>query len=364
MKRVALVYTFGNLKKEVTFLGGAERRINYIFSNIDNSNIDMEIVFDLRNNKESVLNLLRQYLNEETKITIIDSYSKVFLYLVKHKFDIVCYVDCALQTIPIIWGSMLGGSKRIMLIESSNRAYGVFKKGFPEKILMEINYRMSNQLDTLYPSSLPLLKKKYDNQKRQFSVTPCSLPRIERYSKMVPKKKYILFAGRLIENKNPELFTRAAIQCADQLREAGFVCLICGDGPLKEEIASIIDEAKCEDVISLKGYVNMEEVTPECLVFCSLQHTENYPSQSLLEAITAGCYCICTNSGDTNVIIKDEFGKLVKEDVNELAGALREVLSFDSEKWTEVYNAARNFGVDTFSVQNAVQHYEKLFLEF
>lgn len=48
MKKIALVYTFGDLDKESTFLGGAERRINYIFSNISNPELDIELVFVLR----------------------------------------------------------------------------------------------------------------------------------------------------------------------------------------------------------------------------------------------------------------------------------------------------------------------------
>lgn len=107
MKRVALVYTFGDIDKEVTFLGGAERRINYIFSNIKNPELDVELIFVLDRNKESVMRLLQQYLNKDTIITFQDSYWKAFIYLVKQKYDIVCYVDCVLQTVPIIWGAFL-----------------------------------------------------------------------------------------------------------------------------------------------------------------------------------------------------------------------------------------------------------------
>lgn len=363
MKSIALVYTFGDLNKESAFLGGAERRINYIFSNISNPNLDIELVFVLRKNRDSVLKMLEVYIKPETKITIVDSYWKVFTYLVKNHFDVVCYVDCALQTIPAILGGIAGRSKRIMIIESSNRAYGVFKRGAKERILMDWNYRLSNQLDTLYPSSKEKLEKKYGDGKRTITVTPCTLPRIDRYTRVVPKKNYILFAGRLIENKNPELFARAAIKCADKLRETGYICLLCGDGPLKEKVADIISQFGCDDVVAMKGYVNMEEVTPECRIFCSLQHTENYPSQSLLEAITSGCYCICTNPGDTNVIVRPEFGELIEENVDALASAFSKALAFDSGKWAEVEKHARAFALENFDVQKAVRHYEKIFLE-
>ena len=362
MKRVCLVYTFGKLNKEVTFLGGAERRINYIFSNIQNPDLNIELVFVLGKNKASVMNLLEVYIKPGTHITVVDSYVKLFGYLVKSKFDIVCYVDCVLQTIPAILGGIIAGSKRMMILESSNRAYGVFRSGAKERILMDWNYRHSTHLDTLYPSSKPLLEQKY-GRKRKLTVTPCTLPRIDRYTRVVPKKRYILFAGRLIDNKNPELFARAAIACADEIRDKGFKCLLCGDGRLKEKVTAIVRDAGCEDVVALKGYMNMEEVTPECRVFCSLQHTENYPSQSLLEAITAGCYCICTNSGDTSVIVKDEFGELVDENVEALAEAFRKALSFDEGEWEKVEKAAREFALDNFDVQKAVKHYEKLLME-
>ena len=89
----------------------------------------------------------------------------------------------------------------------------------------------------------------------------------------------------------------------------------------------------------------------------------NYPSQSLLEAITSGCYCICTNSGDTGVIVKEEFGKLVDEEVDALADAFIEAVSFSRNKWREVEQAARAFGMENFTVQKAVCHYEQMFLD-
>ncbi len=363
MKKIALVYTFGDLDKESTFLGGAERRINYIFSNISNPELDIELVFVLRKNRESVLKMLEVYIKQETKIIIVDSYWKLFLYLVKRHFDVVCYVDCVLQTVPAILGSIVSRSKRVMILESSNRAYGIFRRGAKERILMDLNYRLSNQLDTLYPSSKPLLEKKYGNGKKIITVTPCTLPRINRYTRVVPKKNYILFAGRLIDNKNPELFVRAAVKCADKLREKGYICLLCGDGPLKDKVRDIITKAGCDDVVVMKGYMNMEEVTPECRIFCSLQHTENYPSQSLLEAITAGCYCICTNPGDTSVIVRPEFGNLIEENTDALSEAFSTALEFDDSKWGEIENRARAFALENFDVQKAVRHYESIFLE-
>lgn len=362
MKRVALVYTFGNLKKEVTFLGGAERRINYIFSNIKNDGLEVEQVFVLDKNRESVLRLLDVYLNKSAKITIVESYYKLFRYLVKNKFDMVCYVDCIIQTVPAIVGAMVAKSERMMIIESSNRAYGVYKRGAKERIMMNWNCKRSNYLDTLYPSSKKLLEKKYGKHCK-ITVTPCTLPRIERYTKRVEKEKVILFAGRLNENKNPELFIKAAVECAEEMRNKGFCCWVCGDGPLREQMRAIVDESGCSDVIDMKGYVNMEDTTPYCKVFCSLQHTENYPSQSLLEAITSGCYCICTNPGDTGVIIREDFGILIEENIASLSEAFRRVLCFDEDDWNEIETAARSFAKEHFDVAKAVKHYENLFLE-
>ncbi len=360
MIRIALVYTFGSLNKEVKYLGGAERRINYIFSHINNPDIEVSLLFVLGQNKESVMNLLNNYLDENAKVLAFSSYFKLFSHLVKQHYDFVCYTDCVIQTVPAIWGATIGRSKKMMLIESTNRAYRVFLKGFHERLIMNMNFRLSNYLDTLYPSSQPLLVQYYGNH-REVSITPCTLPKLEKYSVDVEKDNLILFAGRLISEKNPELFINTAISCASLIRDKGFKCLVCGDGPLKESLQQIVDKADCNDIIEFCGYINMEEITPKCKIFCSLQEAENYPSQSLLEAIASGCYCICTNYGDTSLIIGNEFGDLINEK-DELPSVLCKTISFSEEEWCKTKIAAKSFAFTNFDVQKAIDHYEHIFL--
>lgn len=363
MKRVGLTYIFGSLRKEMRYLGGAERRINYIFSNISHPDLQVDLIFLLGKNEKFVLESLEKYINPKANVVVVHSYISLVKHILKEKYDIVCYVDCAVQTIPSIIAATIAKSKKCMLIEDSSRCYGIFNKGWIEKLLMDYNFSHSDHLDTLYPSSLKNLKHKYGNKKIGFSVTPCTLPRMERYSDSINKKNYILFASRLVEGKNPELFINAAINCSSALRKAGFKCIVCGDGPKREELSQLISREGCNDVIELKGYVNMEDITPLCKVFCSLQHRENYPSQALLEAITAGCYCICTNCGDTGLIINDSFGELIDEDVASLSNALENTLKFTDTEWDSINNSAKTFAIEHFDYSIAVDHYEKLFLE-
>ena len=361
MVRIGLVYTFGSLKKEVKYLGGAERRINYIFSHINSPNIEVSLLFVLGQNKDSVMKLISNYLDDNANIIVFSSYFQLFIYLLKQHFDFVCYTDCVIQTVPAIWGATIAGSKKMMLIESTNRAYRVFHKGFRERLIMDMNFKMSNYLDTLYPSSKSLLVHHY-GKNRKISITPCTLPKLEKYSVNIQKDNLILFAGRLINEKNPELFIRSAISCSDFIREKGFKCLVCGDGPLKEALQQIVDTAECNDIIIFSGYINMEEVTPKCRVFCSLQESENYPSQSLLEAIASGCYCICTNYGDTKLLIQKEFGELINEK-EDLSSALCNVIDFSDEEWIKTESAAKTFAFTHFDVQKAIDHYSRIFLE-
>ncbi len=75
--------------------------------------------------------------------------------------------------------------------------------------------------------------------------------------------------------------------------------------------------------ILLEKYENIDKLLKDSYIFLSLQDYDNYPSQSLIEAMAHGCSVIATNFGDTSKIVKVNYNNyLIEKDVSELVDAM------------------------------------------
>ncbi|CCC57876.1 glycosyltransferase [Caloramator australicus] len=340
-------------------MGGAERRIPYIFSNLDNTKFDVTILFQVYDGQsEKILKDIKKYINSNTKIVFIKGYLKILIYLIKQKFDWVCYTDCIIRSTVVIIGAILSGSYRLMMSVTTTNSKLIFKSRI-EKMLFKVNVLLSNQIDCLYPSSINILKKAFPQKK--ISLTPCTLSNMQECIPSTKKRNYIVFAGRLVDGKGIELFVDAIFAIKEVIRKNEYLCVICGDGPLKSIIEAKVQNYNITDIVKVKGYTNVRKILSEAKIFCSLQNVNNYPSQSLLEAIACGCYCIATNVGDTENIIDPSFGELIDADKKSLANALLTAISFENDKWEDISKKASKYAISNFDLKNAVNHFEELF---
>ena len=124
----------------------------------------------------------------------------------------------------------------------------------------------------------------------------------------------------------------------DEFIESGYIIKICGDGPLEENIKKRLSSGWYGESVQFLGRQDMLQIVPQGRVFFSLQENENYPSQSLLEAISCGCFCIATDCGDTGRIVKKEFGMMVPKNVQQLAKAILHSISLSDEQYREIEN--------------------------
>jgi glycosyltransferase involved in cell wall biosynthesis len=133
------------------------------------------------------------------------------------------------------------------------------------------------------------------------------------------RRRYdFVFASRLIEGKGIELLLSALRLCD----EAGysFTIAICGAGPL----AGMVRKSEFHNIklVFLEYVTNMQDVLLDSKVALSLQRHENYPSQFLLEALAANCNIICTDVGDTRLLLDDDISTLIEYDSVRLKAAL------------------------------------------
>jgi glycosyltransferase involved in cell wall biosynthesis len=169
-------------------------------------------------------------------------------------------------------------------------------------------------------------------------VSPGSVIDLERFRPAQVKKLWVVFAGRLIEEKNPMLFVEAAQAVHRAMPAAKFFLL--GEGPLRPLLDRQISRLGLQDVIVMDFHADTAPILSHARVFASLQRQDNYPSQSLLEAMACGAVPVATDVGMTWRLVDETTGIRVKPDPGLIAEAVIGLLS-DSSRCERLGEAAR-----------------------
>lgn len=163
------------------------------------------------------------------------------------------------------------------------------------------------------------------------SVAPCSFTDLSGYRPSPQKRDWVVFAGRFVPEKNPLLFLRAIPRVLSIFPEAFFFLL--GEGPLQEEIERETERLGLSKKVQVQFLPDVGPVLSESKVFVSLQKHNNYPSQSLLEAMACENAVVATNRGETDRLVTPDLGILIEEEDEEvLASAVIGLLRNESAR--------------------------------
>ena len=135
----------------------------------------------------------------------------------------------------------------------------------------------------------------------------------------------VVFVGRLDEWKNPLMFIEAL--AIAKARGVAFRAVMLGEGPLREACQNLIRERGLEADVTIQFVPKPFDIIRNASLFVTLQEGDNYGSQSLLEAMGAGCAVIASDVGQTKNIVTDDVGMRVRLDAESVAGALVAMLS-------------------------------------
>lgn len=225
------------------------------------------------------------------------------------------------------------------------------------------NYALNNfdNLDFLSPFILKGVEElgvKLNHSK--CNITPCSF--ID-YSKCIIGKKEnleIAFAGRLEESKNPLLYIESINILSKKYPNIKFHLL--GNGNLSDTILDLIKSYSLQEKINFCFHVNPPEVFSNTSIFVSLQTTNNYPSQSVLEAMACGNAIIATDVGDTRLFVNDTNGILINLGLNELLNALDYLIN-NKEKTLQLGLSGRKYALENHNLEKHANYYWELFIK-
>ena len=130
----------------------------------------------------------------------------------------------------------------------------------------------------------------------------------------------VVFVGRLSSEKSPIIFLEGLAEA--RMKCAAVRGLILGQGPMLRDVHLKIKELALESCVSIDFVGNPLEHLSRAAIFVSLQSGNNYGSQSLLEAMGAGCAIIATDVGDTWRLVDESVGARIPHDKHALADAI------------------------------------------
>ena len=191
-----------------------------------------------------------------------------------------------------------------------------------------------------------------------FPITPCSFT---DYSKCRTGNKSIFqvaFAGRLEKEKNPDLYFRGCCRLSGKYPEIIFH--IMGEGRLSSDIKEKVTASGLPNIIFHGFHPQPTEILADTSVFVSIQSTNNYPSQSVLEAMACGNAIVATDVGDTRFFINENNGILIALDIIELVNAI-ETLYLDKELRDRLCKNAYSYVRENHTIEKMADYYVDLF---
>jgi glycosyltransferase involved in cell wall biosynthesis len=175
------------------------------------------------------------------------------------------------------------------------------------------------------------------------------------------KELRIAVVASLRPEKGHGVFLGAVAILAPRYPDAEF--LIAGDGPMRGQIETQIDQLGLQGRVHLLGAIRaIPEFlkTLDCLVLPSVTN-EGFPN-AVMEAMAAGLPVVATDTGGTrDLVIDGDTGFVVRpKNVEELAARL-ETLCRDAELRCKMGEAGRWRVVNNFTTQHMARQYEDLY---
>lgn len=170
------------------------------------------------------------------------------------------------------------------------------------------------------------------NKKTKIAITPCSFKNYENIKPADKKDNTVTFCSRMTAIKNPLLLLESIVlfnKMYDKWNNIKFQFLGNGECFQKMEKFVILNELKN---IQLLGHIaNPVKYLCKSKIFISIQQNNNYPSQSLLEAMACENAIIASDVGETRKLVNKKTGVLVNLNAQEIANAILKLITNEKD---------------------------------
>lgn len=197
---------------------------------------------------------------------------------------------------------------------------------------------------------------------RQLLCAPDMFPNVDPAAALDPsieeKEKLIVFAHRFVPRKNAVLFANVAkrfLDCQPEWR-----ILFRGEGPDEAAIRNIL----CKHISSARvevGYTsNLGDELRRSRIFVSIIEHDNYPSQSILEAMVRGNALLLSDRGYTKDKFVDGNGIMTSLDEGDVLANLY-CMASDIDKLDRMGLLSLDLARERFSRKKYLEHIEVVY---
>lgn len=173
----------------------------------------------------------------------------------------------------------------------------------------------------------------------------------------------VFFVGRLSEEKNPDVFVRAANTLAGSSKYEHIKFFIIGDGPMRHEVEKLIKENHNENIKYLGYQSEVARYLSSADIFVLPSKIEGFPL-SILEAMAMGVAVIASDVGAISEVLKsDTDGYVVKPGSSEEIVSIIKNLADSEAKLKSVKNKAHAKVEKKYSNRILGVNYRKLYEE-
>lgn len=283
-------------------------------------------VAKISNNRKSKLRYLLGPFKYFLKCTIssIDYCIKLYFILNKYKFNSVyCIWDGGK------WSLLLFKLFKIQYIYSYNDA-SFFMLSQKKMNFWKSEYfclKNAQFIDCLSPAIAQGLMLRFPEfKKEKLLISPNSFIDYTKFVASTKKENWISFCSRLEVLKNPLLLVESVILIKDKLN--GYIIKIIGTGGEYNRIKNMIEENSLQNYVHLCGALDSSlEIVSKSKIFVSIQQDNNYPSQSLLEAMACKNAIIASDVGETRLLVTDKEGILVELTPKSISEAILKLIN-------------------------------------
>lgn len=284
-------------KKNLAYGGGAERRILRTINGLKNPGLSLTVV----TNRACETVVSRLLDNRTIKKKFLPDSNVLFSWFFFIRYFISKKMRCTIHLItanralfPFVIYSLFFHDV-IISVTSYMYSKKKFGKSMLTRVLIELLVRHSKRIDWLYS----YYSEKWTNCYAKSTVTPCSSTDYAEFGLDGTKENILLFSGQLIKEKQPILALNAIMRNKDIIKRESYRVVFLGDGYLRKELERRVVDSNMGSYVQILTVNNTADIVKRTKIFLSVQGEENYPSQSFLEAISAGCIVVATDVGDT-----------------------------------------------------------------
>ncbi len=237
---------------------------------------------------------------------------------------------------------------------------------FKARLITWISFWEAKYLDILDPKVVIKIKRFLKSKENRIFQTSNSFVDSSAFmsAEVDKKKNWLVFLGRFVDVKQVIPFVRSIpsiyqllIKTTDKDQLKFF---ILGHGNQEETIRQLISTPPYKDINITVGFEpNPAKIMKYAKVFYSLQKNTNYPSKSLLEALSCQNIPLVTDVGDTRKIAHPDFSFYVPENFTpqQIAKKTSEIFSLPPEELENRMKMARVFVQKHYTLEKMAEYY-------